>query len=69
MSALEALILVRRNKCRVTFGDEVVVEAYVDSCGSTCGGQHHTYEWREVGRGLTFVAAAQRAKEACGWTL
>ena len=70
LGVVEALILARKNNCRVTYGAEVVVEVSVHTCeehGGSCGGKHHAYSWREVGRGATFLDAVKLAVEACLW--
>ena len=65
MSSLEALILVRKNNCRVTFGSDVVIEVQIQA--SEQGQPVGTPMWCEAGRAATFVEAAKLAAEVCSW--
>jgi hypothetical protein len=62
MGAIEALILVRRHGCRVTFAEVVIVETYEE---------HPTrptfVNWREVSRASTFAEAVRAAAKELGW--
>jgi hypothetical protein len=74
MDVLEALILVRQERCRVTFlEDEVVVEEAValdpDAQDHDVVIDRRNCDWSVVASGPRFVAAVREAAIKRGWTM